>query len=218
MKYLLSILSLLVIVNISTAQTDDDIEWEQEMEILDNGDTIFVDVLEELDVTPVAITEQENEIWKYYNKKVYTKKSKYRENFTHKSKSKFLLEGVYKRKLTTKPKILEYTAVLLTEYEMYEEETEYDLSQIKKDLSRTDTKLMIKIIEMRTGENAFDIISRLRGKGNAKLWQTVSKSYGISLKEGFRVDEYPLLNQAFEDIDINTRVNRAIEKLTSEKY
>lgn len=54
-----------------------------------------------------------------------------------------------------------------------------------KSLSRTQGKILIKMIEKETGMTFYDLIKKMRNSFTAFYWHQFSKFYGYNLKEGY---------------------------------
>jgi len=207
-------------------------EYILEKVVLDDGDTIFLEVLPEMVITPLRITPQEELIWQYYNKKVYNKKNDRRERFLKTRKPDFLLSSVYKRKLRKKPELYEYAAKAIHAYEDFlintadfsdraknkyakkqkkEIKKEYDPKELKS-LTKMEGRLLIKLVEYSTNKSFYNILVDLRGKGKAAYWETITRTFNVgTLKEGFNVSEYPVMNKAFNQEDVAQKINTQIE-------
>lgn len=81
--------------------------------------------------------------------------------------------------------------VLKTEYEknrylkIAEKELKNEFEDELKDLTITQGKLLIKLINRETGQTTYDIVKELRGSVEAFLWQSVARIFGSSLKSEF---------------------------------
>lgn len=59
-----------------------------------------------------------------------------------------------------------------------------------KDLTTTQGKILMKILERYTGKTTFELIKQLKNPISAFFWQNASKSYGYDLKEGYNPEKY----------------------------
>jgi len=64
-----------------------------------------------------------------------------------------------------------------------------------KDLSRTQGKILIEMIERKLDVPMYDLLKGLRGGFVAGKWQTVGKLYGYDLKDGYIPGEDPILDR-----------------------
>jgi len=71
-----------------------------------------------------------------------------------------------------------------------------------KNLSRTQGKILVKMIERHLNTNTYDILKDVRGSFNAMKWQTVGKLYGYDLKEGYKPGEDRILDMILNDFEI----------------
>lgn len=57
-----------------------------------------------------------------------------------------------------------------------------------KTMTRTQGKLLIKLIDRETGKSSYEIIKLSRGTFKAIFWQSMSSVFGLSLKERYEKD------------------------------
>lgn len=57
-----------------------------------------------------------------------------------------------------------------------------------KTMTRTQGKLLIKLIDRETGKSSYEIIKLSRGTFRAIFWQSMSSVFGLSLKERYEKD------------------------------
>ncbi|MDP3463948.1 MAG: DUF4294 domain-containing protein [Bacteroidales bacterium] len=139
---------------------------------IERGDTILIVNLPEVPVYSLRIFDSRRDIRKvermiYHVKKVYP--------FAR-------LAGI---------KLNEYETVLReakTERERRrimkkaEEEIEEQFGADLRDLTFTQGKILIKLIDRETGETSFDLVQDLRGNFNAFFYQTFARLWGYNLK------------------------------------
>jgi hypothetical protein len=77
-----------------------------------------------------------------------------------------------------------------------------------KDLSRTQGKILIEMIERKLDTPLFDLLKNTRGGLAAGKWQSVGKLYGYDLKEGYIVGQDPILDAVLQDFEITYQVER----------
>lgn len=87
-------------------------------------------------------------------------------------------------------------------------ELKEDFKDQIKNLSRTEGKVLIKMIERQTDKPFYDLIRETRGGTTATYWNTMGKLYGYDLKEGYRAGAEPLLDDALLDYDFGEAVYR----------
>jgi hypothetical protein len=86
-------------------------------------------------------------------------------------------------------------------------ELKEDFKEQMKNLSKTEGKVLIKMIERQTEKPFFDLLEETRGGATAKYWNTLGKLWGYDLKEGYRVGSEPLLDDALLDYDFGDPIN-----------
>lgn len=57
-----------------------------------------------------------------------------------------------------------------------------------KNLTVSEGKILIKLIDRETGKTSFDLIKQLRGAFTAFMWQSVAKIFGSNLKQEYDAD------------------------------
>jgi hypothetical protein len=77
-----------------------------------------------------------------------------------------------------------------------------------EDLSRTQGKILIEMIERKLDTPLYDLLKSLRGGFVAGKWQSVGKLYGYDLKEGYIPGVDPILDAVLEDFEIVYDVHR----------
>ena len=77
-----------------------------------------------------------------------------------------------------------------------------------KDLSRTQGKILIEMIERKLDTPMYTLLKSLRGGFVAGKWQTVGKLYGYDLKEGYIPGQDPILDAVLQDFEITYEVER----------
>lgn len=76
-----------------------------------------------------------------------------------------------------------------------------------KTLTRTQGKIMVKMIEKELNTSMFDLLKNLKGRLAAAKWQTFGKLYGYNLKEGYIPGNDPILDAVLQDFNISYSVN-----------
>ena len=72
-----------------------------------------------------------------------------------------------------------------------------------KSLSRTQGKILIKMIEYELDTPMYDLLKSVKSGFSAAKWQTVGKLYGYNLKEGYIPGDEPILDAILQDFDIS---------------
>lgn len=85
-------------------------------------------------------------------------------------------------------------------------ELKEDFKDQMKNLSKTEGKVLIKMIERQLEKPFFRVIKETRGGATATYWHTLGKFWGYDLKEGYHLGADPLLDDAFLDYDFGEPV------------
>ena len=98
---------------------------------------------------------------------------------------------------------------------------EYNFKKQLKSLSRTQGKILIKMIEKETGMPFYDLIKKMRNGFTAFYWHQFGKLYGYNLKEGYikgkdRPMDAVLLDFNFDD-EHDTILNAHLLKKENKK-
>ena len=72
-----------------------------------------------------------------------------------------------------------------------------------KSLSKTQGKILVKMIERELDQSMFDLIKMTNGKFKAFYWNQSSKLYGYRLKHGYTEGDNPILDVVLQDFDIS---------------
>ena len=75
-----------------------------------------------------------------------------------------------------------------------------------KNLSKTEGKVLVKMIERELDMPFYEIIRTTRGGTTAVYWSTLGKLWGYDLKEGYRPGQDPLMDEVFIDYDFGNPV------------
>ena len=78
-----------------------------------------------------------------------------------------------------------------------------DFTDPLKDLSRTQGKILVKMIEKHLDLPMYDVLRDVRGGFTATKWQTVGRLYGYDLKEGYIPGKDRILDMILNDIELN---------------
>lgn len=71
-----------------------------------------------------------------------------------------------------------------------------------KDMTRTQGKILVKMIERHLNTTMYDVLKDVRGGFTATKWQTVGKLYGYDLKEGYTPGDDKILDMILSDFEI----------------
>jgi hypothetical protein len=77
-----------------------------------------------------------------------------------------------------------------------------DFTDPLKDLTRTQGKILVKMIERHLNTPMYNVLKDVRGTFTAAKWQTVGKLYGYDLKDGYTPGEDKMLDLILSDFEI----------------
>lgn len=70
-----------------------------------------------------------------------------------------------------------------------------------KNFSRTEGKVLIKMIEREVNKPFYQVISETKGGMTAMYWHNLGKIWGYDLKDGYKTGTDPLLDEVLTDYD-----------------
>ncbi len=76
-----------------------------------------------------------------------------------------------------------------------------------KNLTKTQGKILVKMVERELDDNLHHLIKTYRGTLTAGYWNTLSKFWGYNLKEGYIEGKDPILDAVLQDFNISYRMN-----------
>ncbi|MFN4257202.1 MAG: DUF4294 domain-containing protein [Saprospiraceae bacterium] len=85
-------------------------------------------------------------------------------------------------------------------------ELKEDFKEQLKELSKTQGRVLIKMIERQIGKPFYEIITETRGGMTAVYWQNLGKFWGYDLKDGYREGADPLLDEVLLDYDFPRKI------------
>lgn len=77
-----------------------------------------------------------------------------------------------------------------------------DFTDHLKNLSRTQGKILVKMIENHLHMPMYDVLHDVRGGFTASKWQTIGRLYGYDLKEGYTPGEDRVLDMILKDFEL----------------
>lgn len=107
------------------------------------------------------------------------------------TRTKYNVKKVYPYAILAAAKLKEYDLVLAklpTEkakkayIKVIEKELKADFEEELKNLSMTQGKILLKLIDRETGTTSFEIVKQMRGSFNAFMWQSVARIFGSNMK------------------------------------
>jgi len=154
--------------------------------IIDGGDTVFMSTIAEVSVTSGRKSRSEQRDMRKYRKLVYNVKKVY--PYAKIAGQKFREIDATMATLETDRERRQYINQVEAEIKgRYEEEL--------KNLTITQGRILIKLIDRETGHTSYDLVRQLQGNFQAFLWQTLARLFGSNLKMTF--------DEAGEDMLIN---------------
>lgn len=84
-----------------------------------------------------------------------------------------------------------------------QKELEREFEAPLKNLTKTQGKVLIKMIEKELDVPLYKLIKELRSGFTATKWHTVGKFYGHNLRKGYIVGEDPIMDAVLNDMDIS---------------
>lgn len=75
-----------------------------------------------------------------------------------------------------------------------------------KKLSKTQGKVLIKMIERELDTSFYNLLKSLRGGFTASYWNQLGKLNGYRLKEGYTEGQEPILDAVLQDFDISHKL------------
>jgi len=165
--------------------------------ITESGDTILLaDDLQAVSITSPRAFKSKEERRRYYKYKRYALKV-----YPYAVKAIKIFREVEVATATMKKrKRRKYIKKLQREYEA-------EFKEPLKKLTKTQGKILIKMIEKELDNNFYNLLKGLRGGFNARVWQTAGKFYGYNLKDGYTPKEDPILDMVMGDLNISYEIN-----------
>ena len=72
-----------------------------------------------------------------------------------------------------------------------------------KNLTKTQGKLLIKMIEKELDTPMYTLLKTWRGATTATYWSTLSRFYGYRLREGYVPGQDPIMDAVLQDFDVS---------------
>ncbi|MDR1054599.1 MAG: DUF4294 domain-containing protein [Prevotellaceae bacterium] len=142
--------------------------------IIEGNDTILIEHLPEAVIFPQRKFTSKKEYRRYY-RTVYNLKKVY--PYAQIAKRKL---GELNRQYLELPRKEKKKYLKIFEKELF---AEFE-APLRK-LTRSQGKMLIKLINRETGETSYEIIKELKGGFNAFLWQSVARIFGSNLKSKY---------------------------------
>lgn len=161
----------------------------------DAGDTLLLASLDEMSISSPRSFENRSDyrryqIYKRYALKVYPYAAK---------AIRIFRETEYATQTMKSRKRKKYIKKL-------QKELKREFEEPLKKLTKTQGKIMVKMIEKELDTPMYDLIKDLRGGFTATYWSTFARFYGHRLKDGYTVGEDAILDAVLNDLDISYEV------------
>lgn len=175
-----------------------ELEGEKVSALVDGVDTLYISALENVNISsPRSFTSKEDYLkylrYRRYAAKVYP--------FAQEA-IRIFREAQHVTHNMKKRKRKKYLKKLSKELQ---KEFEDPLTK----LSKTQGKIMVKMIEKELKSSMFDLIKMVQGKWKAFYWNQSSKLYGYRLKSGYVEGQNPILDVVLQDFDISYTVKQS---------
>jgi len=130
-----------------------------------------------------------NDIWIYADYPYKTKKQ-----YEAWNRTKYNVKKVYPYAILAAAKLKEYNRILEkmpTEasrkayMKTVEKELKAEFEEPLKDLTMTQGKILLKLIDRETGNTSYELVKDLRGGFQAFMWQSVARIFGSNMKDEY---------------------------------
>ena len=129
------------------------------------------------------------DIWVYAN---YNYKNK--KQYEAWNRTKYNVKKVYPYAILAAAKLKEYNRILekmpnestrKAYMKTVEKELKTEFEEPLKDLSMTQGKILLKLIDRETGNTSYELVKDLRGGFQAFMWQSVARLFGSNMKSEY---------------------------------
>lgn len=142
---------------------------------IENGDTIPIITLREAVVIGHSSLKSKRD-WRQFRRMVYNLKKVY--PYTQIARSKLAEMDAHISRLRTKKERKNYI-------EQVEKEMFAEFETPLRKLTRSQGKLLIKLIDRETGRSSYTVVKELKGGFTTFLWQNVGRMFGYNLKDKY---------------------------------
>ena len=110
------------------------------------------------------------------------------------TRTKYNVKKVYPYAILAAAKLKEYDAILAkmpnekskkAYMKVVEKELKEEFEDELKDLTMTQGKILLKLIDRETGNTSFELVKDLRGGIQAFMWQSVARLFGSNMKSEY---------------------------------
>jgi hypothetical protein len=160
--------------------------------LITNGDTLILADLEDVSITsPRSFNNVEDfrkyQLYRKYANKVYPYAREAIKIFREMEEATATLNKRKRRK----------------HIKRLQKELKKEFSDPLKKLTRTQGKILVKMIERELDTPMFSLLKELKGSFTAGYWHQFSKMYGYDLKRGYVDGDDPILDAVLQDFDIS---------------
>ncbi len=142
--------------------------------VITDGDTILVSHLDEVVIQPR--NRQATRDLRQYRRLIYNVKKVY--PYAKLAGTKFAEINTHLQGLETKGERREYIKKMEDEIiRQYQEEL--------KDLTITQGRILIKLVDRETSQTSYEVVKELRGAFQAAIWQAIARLFGSNLKSEY---------------------------------
>ncbi len=140
--------------------------------IIENGDTIFYSKIKEATIIGHSSVRSKHD-WKQYRRMVYNLKKVY--PYTQIAKNKLAEMDTHFSRLKTKKERKDYI-------DRVENEMMAEFEGPLRKLTRSQGKMLIKLVDRETGQSSYAIVKELKGNFTTFFWQNIGRLFGYNLK------------------------------------
>lgn len=174
--------------------------------LITNGDTMVLANIDNVSVTSPRTFDSDEDYRKYRKYKYYAAKV-----YPYAAEAiKIFRKMEYATKHMKKRKRKKYIKQL-------SEELKVEFEQPLTKLSKTQGKILVKMIEKELDTPMYSLIRDLQGKFKAFYWNQSSKLYGYRLKDGYTVGDNPILDAVLQDLNISYEIDEDYEDWVNER-
>jgi len=154
--------------------------------VIQNGDTVYLSSLQEAVIQPRKRSAETRDL-RQYRKLIYNVKKVY--PYAKLAGEKFGEVNAHLQTLETNKEQKEYIKQVEDELlKQYEEDL--------KNLTITQGRILIKLIDRETNKTSYEVVKDLRGSFQAAFWQAIARIFGSNLKTEFDAEgEDKVLNE-----------------------
>ena len=200
MKYLFSIAFCLLLVTYSYSQANERrerlrIDGEIVTALITENDTILIAELDDISVSTPRNFKDRAEYLRYLKYKRYAVKV-----YPYAVKAiRIFKESEQITKTMKKSKRKKH-------YRRLQKDLKKEFKAPLKKLTKTQGKILIKMIEKELDKPFYELIKNLRGGLSASYWQTMGKFFSYDLKEGYTPGKDAVLDAVLRDLNVSYEV------------